>query len=160
MRILPIFTAALAATLTLPAIAHSQTPDTEQVSSTVRAYMAAFDDQDAEAMGAFEIDGAHLLMVREGNAERETVTRSFPLSDANQSVANSTRDLAEPIAITAVLVEGPVAMVWADYSLFVDGTRSHCGIDIFTLLRVDDEWKIASITYSHIDAPCENAPGL
>ena len=144
----------------MPAMVQAQPTETERVSETVRAYMAAFDDQNAEAMNALQVEGAHLVMVREGEADQETVTRALTLSEANRSIASSTRDLAEPIAITAVMVEGPVAMAWADYSLFVDGEKSHCGIDIFTLVRVNDEWKIATITYSHIDEPCQNAPDL
>ena len=150
----------LAVALAMPAMVQAQPTETERVSETVRAYMAAFDDQNAEAMNALQVEGAHLVMVREGEADQETVTRALTLSEANRSIASSTRDLAEPIAITAVMVEGPVAMAWADYSLFVDGEKSHCGIDIFTLVRVNDEWKIATITYSHIDEPCQNAPDL
>lgn len=135
-------------------------PETERVAATVRAYMSAFDDQDEEAMNALQVEGAHLIMVREGAGDQKPVSRSVTLSDANRSIASSTRDLVEPIAITALMVEGPVAMAWADYSLFVDGEKSHCGIDIFTLVRIGEEWKIATITYSHIDEPCENSPEL
>ncbi len=47
-----------------------------------------------------------------------------------------------------MLVQGPIAVVWAPYSIDVNGARSHCGIDVFNLLRVDDQWKISGIQYT------------
>ncbi|MDT8436664.1 MAG: nuclear transport factor 2 family protein [Gemmatimonadota bacterium] len=47
-----------------------------------------------------------------------------------------------------VRISGPVAMVWLPYDFYRDGAWSHCGVDVFTLLRVAEEWRIATITYS------------
>jgi len=146
----------LAAMLTSPLAANEHPEDADSAAATIRAFMTAFDAQDEAAMSALLADGAHLVMVRE--TEDGTQTRSLPMADLTKSIANSANDLAEPIAITAVMVEGPVAMVWADFGLYVDDTRSHCGVNIFTLVRVGGEWKLATTTYSHITDPCEGAP--
>lgn len=58
-----------------------------------------------------------------------------------------------------VKVAGTAAMVWMPYDLYVDGEWSHCGIDIFTLIRVADEWKIASIAWTVEQPPvCKKHP--
>lgn len=45
-------------------------------------------------------------------------------------------------------VAGNVGMVWLPYDLYVDGAWSHCGVDVFTLVRTDAGWRIASLAYS------------
>ncbi|MEO0953327.1 MAG: hypothetical protein AAFY44_18720, partial [Pseudomonadota bacterium] len=65
---------------------------------------------------------------------------------------------AEPLRITQVKADGPVAMVWTEFGFYLDGELTHCGVNIFTLTRLEGEWKIATITYSHIEDACEDAP--
>lgn len=58
-----------------------------------------------------------------------------------------------------VLVKGPVAMVWYPYDLYLDGKWSHCGVDIFTLVRTDGSWRIATMAWSAEQPPaCEKHP--
>jgi ketosteroid isomerase-like protein len=44
-----------------------------------------------------------------------------------------------------VHVDGPLAVVWADYSFYAGSKFSHCGVDAFQLARTGDEWRIVSI---------------
>lgn len=58
-----------------------------------------------------------------------------------------------------VRVSGTVGMVWLPYDLYVDGEWSHCGADIFTMVRSGDEWKIASMAWSTEQPPaCREHP--
>lgn len=58
-----------------------------------------------------------------------------------------------------VRVSGGVAMVWYPYDLYVNGTWSHCGVDIFTLVRHQGHWRIAAMAWSAIQPPaCEKHP--
>lgn len=47
-----------------------------------------------------------------------------------------------------VLVSGPVAMVWLPYDFYSDGKWSHCGVDVFTLLKTGTGWRIATVVWS------------
>jgi hypothetical protein len=47
-----------------------------------------------------------------------------------------------------VLVSGPVAMVWLPYDFYRDGEWSHCGVDVFTLVRAGSGWRIATMAWS------------
>ena len=42
-----------------------------------------------------------------------------------------------------VLVSGTIGIVWYPYDIYVDGAWSHCGIDIFNMIRTDEGWRIA-----------------
>lgn len=59
-----------------------------------------------------------------------------------------------------VLVKGPVAVVWYPYDLYLDGKWSHCGVDVFTLVRNEGRWRIATMAWSAEQPPaCERHPG-
>ena len=47
-----------------------------------------------------------------------------------------------------VLVSGPVAMVWLPYDFYIDGKWSHCGVDVFTLVKAGTGWRIATVVWS------------
>lgn len=51
----------------------------------------------------------------------------------------------ERIVITDVKVDGPLASVWAPYKFYVSSTFSHCGVNVFQLMKAADGWKIIYI---------------
>ncbi len=58
-----------------------------------------------------------------------------------------------------VRINGGVAMVWYPYDLYVDGAWSHCGVDVFTMVRADGRWRIATMVWSAEQPPvCEKHP--
>ena len=57
------------------------------------------------------------------------------------------------------MVNGGVAMVWMPYDLYLNGAWSHCGADVFTLVKADGKWRIASLAWSGEQPPvCEKHP--
>ena len=49
-----------------------------------------------------------------------------------------------------VMVGDGVASVRAPYDFRVDTTYSHCGVDHFTLVKLDGGWKIQGIAYTQL----------
>jgi hypothetical protein len=47
-----------------------------------------------------------------------------------------------------IRISGPIAMVWLPYDIYVANAWSHCGVDLFTLVRVGTGWRIGNLTYS------------
>ena len=47
-----------------------------------------------------------------------------------------------------VQVHERIAMVWAPYDLWVNDKFSHSGVDVFTLLKTAEGWKISSCSYT------------
>ena len=59
-----------------------------------------------------------------------------------------------------VLIEGRLATVWAPYDFHRDGKFSHSGIDVFTLMRTGDAWKIVSLAFTiQSDVPSAHPAG-
>ncbi|MEQ7874547.1 hypothetical protein ABDK56_11140 [Sphingomonas sp. ASV193] len=56
----------------------------------------------------------------------------------------------EPFAIPNVLQNGRYAQVWVPYSFWIDGRKSHCGIDNATLVEGKDGWRITSFGFTMV----------
>jgi hypothetical protein len=69
-------------------------------------------------------------------------------SRAQQRAMTTTSRFTERGYRPTVLVSGPVAMVWLPYDFYIDGKWSHCGVDVFTLLRNGAGWRIATVVWS------------
>ena len=58
-----------------------------------------------------------------------------------------------------VRINGPVAIVWYPYDLYIDSKWSHCGVDVFTLIKNEGHWRIATMAWSAEQPPtCEKHP--
>ncbi|MBX9929848.1 MAG: hypothetical protein K2X99_13160 [Gemmatimonadaceae bacterium] len=57
------------------------------------------------------------------------------------------------------MVSGGVAMVWMPYDLYIDGAWSHCGADVFTMVRTSAGWRITAMAWSAEQPPvCAKHP--
>ena len=67
-----------------------------------------------------------------------------------RNLANKDRVIEERMREKEVNVQihKQVAMVWAPYDLWINKKFSHCGVDIFTLIKTDTGWKISSLAYT------------
>ena len=54
-------------------------------------------------------------------------------------------DLDERFTISKILVDGNMASVWVPYQFYYKGNFSHCGVNSFQLVKINDEWKIQYI---------------
>ena len=54
----------------------------------------------------------------------------------------------EVISDPKILIHKNIAVLWAKYNFFIDGKFSHCGVDSFSLIKIEGKWKIASIIYT------------
>ena len=70
----------------------------------------------------------------------------------------STDHFLERIWTPQVMVRGGLAEVWAPYDFHVNGRRSHCGIDSFTLVRGPAGWRVAAIAYTVETTGCVDSP--
>ena len=132
------------------AMPHHNAEDREAVLAVVNAFMDGLAARDAEAMAALVTEPGFLAMVEHRDGPDRTGLDD--MASVIEALGNIPVPVEEPIYDPHVMSDGQVAMVWAQYDFLIQGNRSHCGVDIFTLVNVDGEWKIATVTYSHIPA--------
>ena len=57
-----------------------------------------------------------------------------------------------------------VATVWAPYTFYLNGRKSHCGIETYTLYRLAEGWRIVTFADTHLwdgtEAKCADRPAV
>lgn len=55
-----------------------------------------------------------------------------------------------------IQTDGMMANVWTPYSLFIDGTLSHCGVNNFLLIKSYGQWRIIYLIDTRSREACEH----
>ena len=135
----------------------SQSPNAEQA-AVLKIVQAFFD-----TMTARDIDGArkilqpqgrfHAMRVRDGKPD----LRAFANEEYFADLQGSKQTMRERIWNADVRIHGLVATVTAPYDFWIDGKLSHCGTDVFDLIKTEDGWKIAGGVYT-VENNCPPSP--
>jgi hypothetical protein len=133
----------------LPANAPAEeTPDVAKASvlAVVQRFLDSLAARDPVACKATVAAEGQLQAMNEGPNGR-TMTYRLLGEFADRLSTWKERPL-ERIWSPTVLVQGRIATVWAPYDFHREGKFSHSGIDVFTLMRAGDEWKIVSLAFN------------
>ena len=61
---------------------------------------------------------------------------------------NPNRVIQESELAYDINIHDKIAVAWVPYTLSINGKFSHCGVDVFTLLKTIHGWQIVNLTYS------------
>jgi hypothetical protein len=144
-----LFTAAIASAQA------GQTYDAEQQAALapVNALFDAMVKHDVEASRKLILPGAAFVVVKPDG----TVSMEHDV-DYLDSLAKHKEGLRERIWNVQVTVNDNIAQVWAPYDFHLDGKLTHCGIDVFSMVRTSNGWRIAGISYSTQKTGCKPSP--
>jgi len=119
------------------------------------AALAAITQGDMTALT--DVMVAEAIMVPTG--VRDGVPRYRVRTRAEQRASTPPGQITERGFRPEVRVNGTIGMVWYPYDLYINGKWSHCGVDVFTLVRTDAGWRIAAMAWSAEQPPaCEKHP--
>jgi hypothetical protein len=151
------FTAtAVAFFLLMPAV-HAQPVSAERdaVMKTVQAFFDTMTARDVEAarkilqpQGRF-----HAMRIKDGKPD----VRPFANEEYLADLQASKQTMRERIWKPDVHIHSLVATVEAPYDFWIDGKFSHCGTDVFDLIKTEDGWKIAGGVYT-VETKCDPSP--
>jgi len=153
----PTLAGVVLASLVLSAPLAAQDPPTEEAAAraVADAALAAISSGNLVAFTDLMLPEAVLFPTR----TRDGVTRYSVRTRAEQRDAPATAKVTERGWSPEVRVNGPLAMVWYPYDLYLDGKWSHCGVDAFTLVKQDGRWRIATMAWSAEQPPaCQKHP--
>ena len=119
-------------------------PAQAAVMAVVDSAMAAINSGDMSALSNVMTDSAQVYAARLRDGTPAFTMRTA----ASQRAAGRRTPIIERGFDAEVRIAGGIAMVWLPYDLWAEGKWSHCGIDLFTLVRVGSAWRIANLTYS------------
>ena len=130
-------------------------PDQAAVLAVVDTFMRWVTSSDPSALQSFRFDGATTTVASPGPDGRVQITRR-PFNPAAPA-ASPRPESRERYWNPTVLVRGSIAVVWAPYEFWRDGKTTHCGIDVFDLVKQDGVWRVANIMFTVEPDAC---PGL
>lgn len=81
------------------------------------------------------------------NAADSTVAHKGTVDSFVKAVGTPHKDKwDERIYEVKVSIDGPMAVVWAPYKFYLGDKFSHCGVNVFNLIKTNTGWKINDIT--------------
>ena len=96
--------------------------------------------RDAAAIKKPLLSGGTMVLMRDGKPSQMTF-EDF----ADRVGKPGTTHIQERIHDPLVRIDHDLAVVWAPFEFLVDDKVDHCGTDLFTLVRTDGQWVIASV---------------
>lgn len=141
-----------------PLAPQAKDPAVAAVLAIVDSALAVINSGDRIALSDLMIPEAHVFPARERNGEGTYSARTV----ASQRADGRRAPIIERGFNPEVRLAGTIAMVWLPYDLYAEGRWSHCGVDLFTLVRVGSVWRIANFTYTIEQPPAcvEHPDGL
>ncbi|MBC8087958.1 MAG: nuclear transport factor 2 family protein [Phycisphaerae bacterium] len=129
--------------------------DRRLVAALVDSSLAALSRGNLVAFTDYMVDEAITMSVSTRNGQSRHSARSRL---ANRTMAMPGK-ITERAFRTQVQVAGPIATAWAPYDLYIDDKWSHCGVDVFTVIKTGGVWKIATLVWSVEQPPaCARHP--
>ncbi len=115
----------------------------QEVLNVVNEFFNTMEKKDSVAFNNLFLENAHAYSIRE-KGDSTIVRNSILIASTSK---NSLKERLREEEIT-IHINKNVAAVWAPYDFWIDEKHSHCGYEVFTLIKKDSYWKIASLTYS------------
>lgn len=128
----------------LVAPVQAQTDERQQVMTVVQQLFDGMRVKDTAKMRATLHPDARLITT--GAREGVPFASMVALTQWLTGVANANASkLDERLRNPVVQVDQGLASVWTEYTFYVDDRMSHCGVDLFHLVKVADGWRIIDI---------------
>lgn len=159
LRTLSLYSALFAAATFTPQaeLAAQDSSAVAEVRAVVDNLFDALRAADTAAMHALFVGDVALLSVQQRDGA--TTVSPTPLDAFLRSVASARAQnpdivLDERIGRTTIEIDGDLAVAWTEYEFRVNDSFSHCGANLFTMARLDGEWRILQIADSRRREGC------
>ena len=117
----------------------------EEVKKTIdRLFTGMRNSDEAAILSCFATDAVlqSVAQDKDGN----TTVKSNPISGFAASISKLPKQAAdERIQYEKILIDGNLAFAWTPYEFHYNGKFSHCGVNAFTLVYLNGDWKINHI---------------
>jgi ketosteroid isomerase-like protein len=151
--ILAIVFLSLGATSALAQESHTQ-DERQAVLATVDGLFAAMLARDGAAVTSLvEPQGMVTSISAGADGSRQIASSSW--SEFAARLAQAPAPIRERLFDPEVRIRGDLAMVWSRYDLSIGATFSHCGTDLFDLVRRDGRWRLLHASFTRERIGCE-----
>lgn len=131
-----------------------QSLDEKEILLKVQQFFDALETQDTVLFKSILLKDAQVWSISKKENNAKYSMRQF--SDFMKTLINPTRVVQERMLSSEVKIHNRIAMAWVPYTLDVSGKFSHCGVDLFTMFKTEQGWKIATVAYT-IEQDCSGS---
>lgn len=130
------------------------TDDRQAVLATVDGLFAAMLARDGAAIAPLvEPQGVVTSITTAADGSAQIATSSW--SEFAARLGQAPAPIRERMFDPEVRIRGDLAMVWSRYDLSIGATFSHCGTDLFDLIRRDGRWRLLHASFTRERTGCE-----
>ena len=127
----------------------------DSVKAAVNQLFEGMKNADASLVSASFSDSAILQTIGRGK-EGQVIIRNEQVKSFADFVSKQKKGAAdERISFETIKIDGPLAVVWTPYKFYYEGKFSHCGVNSFQLVRIDNQWKIQYLIDTRRRQGCE-----
>lgn len=112
----------------------------DSIKAVINKMFIAMLEADGKMLSECFTDSAILQTI---DTKKGVAVKTDMLSNFVKLVNGLKKDMAdERISFDAIHVDADLASVWTPYSFYYNGKFSHCGVNSFQLVRLNNLWKI------------------
>lgn len=133
------------ALLSAPLLASAQNTEEAAVRATIDQMFAGMLKADTTLFKAVFAPTASLQSVAKSKDGVVSVKQES-IPDFIKSVGKQTAgNLDERLSGYDIKIDADLAIAWTPYTFYFKTQKSHCGVNVFTLVKLNGTWKIQSI---------------
>lgn len=123
--------------------------DKKEILAVIDQFMVAVNTKDKSIFNRILYKGINRIVT---NIDKEGMG-STTVIDNDQSISlrmnpKTSEQFRERYWDAKVITDGYIASVWAPYDFYLNGSFSHCGVDLFYLVKTNNKWEIAHFGYT------------
>ena len=131
-----------------------QNPEEKEILLKVQQFFDALEKQDTVLFKSILLTNGQVWAISEKEKAAKYSMRQF--GDFMKTLINPARIIQERMLSSEIKIHNRIAMAWVPYTLDISGKFSHCGVDLFTMLKTNEGWKIATAAYT-IEQDCSRS---
>lgn len=94
-----------------------------------------------------------IMKTKEGNTKLQKGSMQDFIKTVGTKRENFSLD--ERLSSFSIQIDGEMAVAWTPYQFYLNNVFTHCGVNVFTLMKQRDGWKIVSIIDTRRKDECE-----
>lgn len=131
----------------------ADSPEEKEVIAAAQKLFDAMSAHDAASARAAMLPDVHFTSVGADGKVTGSTGEQFATR-----MGEIQKPILERIWAPKVLIRGRLAQLWAEYDFYFDGKFGHCGVDVFTLAKTAEGWKIAAVADTRETEGCTPSP--
>ena len=120
--------------------------DKKEILQKVQQFFDALETQDTVLYKSIILKDGQTWAISEKDGTVKYSMRQF--SDRLKTFVNPAQIIQEKLLSSKVMIHKQIAMAWVPYTLDISGKFSHTGVDVFTLLKTSEGWKISTLAFT------------